>query len=78
MDDTALLCTLAIDPGALAPAPATVRTADARTRWGLPCSTCGTPAVATTTVTLPAGPRWLDSCRDHMLTAARLRSAPTA
>jgi len=75
VDDTALLRTLAIEPATLAPAPATVRTADARTRYGLPCSTCGAPSVAATTVTTPAGPRWLDSCRDHMIAAAKLRSA---
>jgi hypothetical protein len=75
VDDIALLHRLGVNLATLDQAPEQPRTADARTRYGLPCSTCGAPAVATTTVTVSASSRWLDSCRDHMIAAARLRSA---
>lgn len=74
MDDADLLRSLAVDPVALHPAPAQLRTADARQRFGRPCSTCGAEAISTGTVDLPQGSFWLDSCRDHMLEAFRLRA----
>ncbi|MFF2101013.1 hypothetical protein [Streptomyces sp. NPDC058202] len=74
MDDADLLRSLGVDPAALDPAPAVLRTADARRRFGRPCSTCGAEAISTGTVDLPHGRFWLDSCRDHMLHAFRLRA----
>ncbi|MFE9432831.1 hypothetical protein [Streptomyces sp. NPDC006640] len=74
MDDADLLRSLAVDPAALDPAPAVLYTADARRRFGRPCSTCGATATSTGTVDLPHGVFWLDSCRDHMLQGFRLRA----
>jgi hypothetical protein len=74
MDDADLLRSLGVDPATLDPAPAAPRTADARQRFGRPCSTCGAEAISTGTVDLPQGCFWLDSCRDHMLEAFRLRA----
>ncbi|MER5653414.1 hypothetical protein ABT076_10405 [Streptomyces sp. NPDC002131] len=74
MNDADLLRSLGVDPAALDPAPATLRTVDARQRFGQPCSTCGAKAISTGTVDLPQSSFWLDSCRDHMLEAFRLRA----
>ncbi|MGQ4343626.1 hypothetical protein [Streptomyces sp. SAS_275] len=74
MDDADLLRSLAVDPATLDPAPAVVRTADARQRFVRPCSTCGATAMSTGTVQLPHGVFWLDACRDHMLEGFRLRA----
>jgi len=71
--DADLLRSLAVDPANLDPAPARLRSAAARERFGRPCSVCGAPAQATTTVALSGGCCWLDTCRDHMLAVARLR-----
>ncbi|MFE9432292.1 hypothetical protein ACFYNA_15040 [Streptomyces sp. NPDC006640] len=74
MDDADLLRSLAVDPATLDPAPAILRTVDARRRFGRPCSTCGATAMSTGTVHLARGVFWLDACRDHMLEAFRLRA----
>jgi hypothetical protein len=71
--DADLLRSLAVDPAALDRAPARLRAAAARERFGRPCSVCGAPARATTIVALSEGCCWLDTCRDHMLAVARLR-----
>ncbi|MFJ8995639.1 hypothetical protein ACIRQH_35190 [Streptomyces sp. NPDC102279] len=73
MDETAILAALGADPTTLDPAPEHLHTADARRRFGRPCSSCGTPGVSTRIIRLPHGHCWLDSCRDHMLKSFRLR-----
>jgi hypothetical protein len=77
MDDADLLRLLDIDPADLDPAPpwAPYRgTGAERIDGSRPCAGCGEPARSTRLVDVPgAGRRWLDTCRDHMLAAARLR-----
>ncbi|MGW1961796.1 hypothetical protein ACWCPD_16150 [Streptomyces sp. NPDC001935] len=75
MHDADLLLRLGVAAAALDPAPARLRSADAGHRMGLPCAACGTPARATRIVDLTDGPHWLDTCRDHMIVAARLTAA---
>ncbi|MEU0818988.1 hypothetical protein [Streptomyces mirabilis] len=82
--DADLLRTLGIDPAALEPAPpwAPYRgTSTARLDGGHRCARCGQPARATRVVDVPGlGRRWLDTCRDCFLAAARLlpsRMPPT-
>ncbi|NMI63169.1 hypothetical protein [Streptomyces sp. RLA2-12] len=74
--DADLLRALAIDAADLEPAPpwAPYRgTSTARIDGSRPCVSCGQPARATRVVDVPVlGPRWLDTCRDHFLAAARL------
>lgn len=76
VDDLDRLARLGVDPAALEPAPnGPLRRSgyQARITPGPShrlCSTCGKPAVATRRVEVD-GLRWLDSCRDCMLTGAR-------
>lgn len=75
MTDADLLLRLGIDPDTLDPAPERRRSADAAQRMGRPCAACGLPGYATRIVRLVDGCRWLDTCRDHMIAAARLQAA---
>lgn len=75
MADADLLLHLGVDPAALDPAPERLRSVDAEHRIGLPCAVCGRPGYATRIVRLPEGCRWLDTCRDHMIAAARFQAA---
>lgn len=76
MDATDLLRTLGVDPATLDPAPpwAPYRgTGTARLDGGHRCVRCDQPARATRVVDVPGlGPRWLDTCRDCFLAAARV------
>lgn len=72
MDD--LLAALGVDPAGLnvAPSPrppSRVSRARLAPPDSVPCSACGSMAVATRIV-VADGPRWLDLCRSHLIAAA--------
>lgn len=72
MDD--LLAVFGVDPAGLDVAPSPRPSSRvSRTRLAppdsVPCSVCGSMAVATRIVMVD-GPRWLDLCRSHLIAAA--------
>ncbi|MFE0353562.1 hypothetical protein ACFW2I_08720 [Streptomyces nigra] len=79
--ELAVLAALDIDPTALEPGPDDpIRTPGWRERvhpdspTRRPCSACSTPASYTRLVRLEGlGPRWVDSCREHMIAGWRAR-----
>lgn len=75
MNNVDVLAVQGVDPAALDAAPAAwPATRAARARLAppdaVPCSACGAMAIATRIIDhIRTGPRWLDTCRTHLLVA---------